>query len=89
MQIFVKTLTGKTSTLEVEPADTIKNVKFMIHNKGGIPQHQQLLTFGGKKLEDDCALSVYNIENESTLNLVSRFRPGMQRIIVQTPNTLL
>ena len=83
MQLFVKTLTGRTMTVNVEGTNTVAELKEKITEREGIPAEQQRLVFAGKCLEDDRVLSDYNIQKESTINLLLRLRGGMQ-IFVRT-----
>lgn len=76
IQIFIKTLQGRTITLDVDPNDTIQSLKQKIESKENIPVQEQRLIYSGKQLNDTFTLSDYNVQDQSTLHLMLRLKGG-------------
>lgn len=83
LRLLVKTLTGKTFTVEVDPSATIAQLKSICERQEGTPRDQMRLIFVGKQLEDSKSLSNYNITNEATINLV-RIPISNPELIIKT-----
>lgn len=81
MQLLVKTLAGKTITVDVEEGDSVEQLKQKLFDKEGIPVDQQRLIFGGKQLDMDRTLADYGVTNGATMHLVLRLRGGMQLLV--------
>ena len=81
MQIFIKSISGKTTTYDVETTDIISFIKNKIQHKEGIALGQQRLVFAGKQLDESKTLAYYNIQNQSTIHLLLRLRGGIQLTI--------
>ncbi|KAH9608533.1 hypothetical protein KSS87_010988 [Heliosperma pusillum] len=88
MQIFLKTQTSMTITMEVDSTQSVASLKTLLQHKQGIPKDEQRLIFGGKQLEDDRTLAYYNIHNESSVDVLMRVRGGGVGTLHYPPNLL-
>ena len=79
MQIFVKTLTGATLTMNVDRSDDISSIKNKIFEKEGIPADQIVLISGLSQLEDEMTIAEYGLENEATITMTLRLCGGKKK----------
>lgn len=77
MQIFVRTITGNTITLDVKPYDSFYDIKFQLEDRTGIPCYQQRVLFSGRQVDDENSLIDYDIESNNTLHITQRLYGGV------------
>ncbi len=78
MQIFVKTMNGKSNAIDIEATDTVATLKSKVADKEGVPAEQQRLVYNGKQLEDEATLESYEIKEQTTVHLVMRLKGGVK-----------
>merc|ERR1711865_828363 len=76
MQIFIKTLTGRKSSFNFEPENTVRHLKEALQEKEGIQVEQIRLIYSGKQMSDECTLGDYNVKPGSTVHMVLQLRGG-------------
>ena len=87
MQIFVRNLSGKTITLEVDNSDTVESTKCKIEDKDGLPVNRQCLVYGGREMQNDKRLVEYHVRRASTLHLYLCLScTGAMQVHVKTPS---
>ncbi len=89
MQVFIKTVSGKAITIEIESSDTIRNLKKQIEAKEGVCPDQQIIVYSGQQLEDYKTLADYSIEKEATVRFFSKILGGMQIYVRSLTGRLL